>query len=123
MHVADVAVADVHLAAVEDVVVAVAFRGGLHAEDKAPGVGFGDRDCRQAVAARDGREPVSFLGFATEVQDFRHAQLRGLDHGAHGAADPGKLLDYDRFGKMTESHPAVFPPDGDTDPPLPCDEP
>lgn len=123
MDVAHVAVADVDLVAVENVVVAVAFRGGLHAEDEAPGVGLGDRDCRQAVSARDGGQPVLFLGFAAEVQDFRDAQLRGLNHGAHRAADPRKFLNYNRFGKMTESHAAVFPPDGDADPALPRDVP
>jgi hypothetical protein len=60
VQVADGAVADIDLPAVENVVVAVPFGGGLHAEDKATGVGFCNRDRRQAVTGRYGRQPSFF---------------------------------------------------------------
>src|ERR1700761_7721078 len=119
MQVSDMAVADVDLPAVKNVVVAVAFRGGFHAEDEAPRVRLGDRDCRQAVTFRDSGKPIILLGFAAEMEDFSDAQLRGLHHGTHSTADPRKFLDYNRFGEMTKSHPAAFPSDGDADPPAP----
>jgi hypothetical protein len=108
MEVADVAVADIDLPAVENVVVAVPFRGGLHAEDKASGVGFCDRDRRQAIPSGYGRQPVFFLNFVAEVKDFRDAQLGCLHHGAHRAADAGEFLDNNRLRHVPEAHAAVL---------------
>ncbi len=108
VQIAHVTVADEDLAAVQDVVVAVPHRAGAHAEHVTAGLGLGDRDGRQALAGGDDRQPGLALLVAAEVDDLRRAQLRGLHHGAHGAAHPRELLDDDGLGQVAGSHAAVL---------------
>lgn len=114
VQVADVAVADEDLAPVEDVLVPLAPRRRLHAEYMPAGLGLGHRDRGQAVAGRDSGQPFQLLPFVAEVDDLGDAQLRGLHHGAHRAADAREFLDDDRLRQMAHAHAAVALVDGDT---------
>jgi hypothetical protein len=123
VHVTDVTVADEHLAAVEDVVVAVADGRGAHPEHVAAGFGFGDGDRGQAVAGGDRRQPGPLLLVATEVEDLGDAQLRGLHHRPHRARHPRQFFDDDGLADVTDVHTAVFGTDRGPDPALPSDQP
>jgi len=122
MQVRDVAVADVDLPPIEHIAVAVAHRGRRHAQDVATGLRLGHSDGRQHVAARDGGQPSHLLRLAAEVHDLGDPQLRRLDHGAHGAADPGQFFDDDGLRDVPQAQAAVLAVDGHADPALPCDQ-
>nr|WP_287247972.1 hypothetical protein [Mesorhizobium sp.] len=73
MQIADMAIADIRLVAVEDIAVAVALCVGRHAEHVAAGLAFGYGNGRQTFPLGDGRKPFPLLAFVAEMDNFRDA--------------------------------------------------
>ncbi len=84
-HVGAVAVGDVGLGAVDDVLVAVAHRARLDAGDVGAGVGLGDAEAEDLLAGDRGDDPLLLLLLGAEREDRRHRHV-GVDRDAHRQA-------------------------------------
>ena len=80
-----VAVGDVRLRAVDDVLVAVAHRARLDAGDVGAGVGLGDAEAEDLLALDRGHDPLLLLLLGAEREDRRHRHV-GVDRDAHRQA-------------------------------------
>ena len=84
-HVGAVAVRDVGLRAVDDVLVAVPHRARLDAGDVGAGVGLGDAEAEDLLALDRGHDPLLLLLLGAELEDRRHRHV-GVDRDAHREA-------------------------------------
>ena len=88
------AVGDPHLAAVDDVVVAVGARVGLDRGDVGAGAGLGDADAGDRIAGDRGREKFAAQLVAAEPRQRRrrHVGLHADRHRHAAAVDGAELL-------------------------------
>src|SRR3954470_11758395 len=90
---ADTAMRDEALAAVEYVMAVALDCGGLRAAGIGAGIGFGETKAAEHLAAREERDVALLLLCAAEVHDGRRAERRVCRHGeASGCVDFRKLL-------------------------------
>ena len=85
------AVRDERLRAVDDVGVAVADRGRLHAREVGADAGLGHRDRGDELARRDARHPARLLLVGAVREEVRHADVVVEAHPETGATDAGHL--------------------------------
>ena len=91
-HVGAVAVGDVGLRAVDDVVVAVLDRARLDAGDVGAGVGLGDAEAEDLLALDRGHDPFLLLLLGAEREDRRHRHV-GVHRDAHRQAARVRVAD------------------------------
>ncbi len=95
--VAVASVGDERLRTVDDVVVAVADRGGTNAGEVTARAGFGHRDTQHGVAADDPGQPPCLLLVGGQLGQVRqyHVVLQGERDGLGGCTGAGHLVDQD----------------------------
>ena len=105
-------VGDEHLAAVEDVDVAAAHRGGADALHVAAGVRLGQAQRAVMLAARHRRQvALLLLVGAVHAQHVRQHQM-GVEHAAQAHPALAQLLDHHGVGGDVEAEAAVLRRDG-----------
>ena len=99
---------DEALGAVDDVVVAVAHRGGAHAARIAAGLGLGLRQAPVELAA-DGRQQVLFLLLIVEmIEDRADGRPEDLDPARRQRDAAAELRPYRHLGDEAHAEPAIF---------------
>jgi hypothetical protein len=83
---------DEHLGAVDDVVVAVAARGGLEVGDVGAAGGLGDGERGDLAAGEDVGDEAVLLGLAAEVEDRREADAVAEQAGDEAAGAGAREL-------------------------------
>ena len=104
------AVGDPHLAAVDDIVVAVGACGGLDGGDVRARAGFRHADTRHHIAGDRGREKLAAQRIRAEPRQRRrrHVGLHADRHRDAACADRPELLGHHHAPADVEALPAIF---------------
>ena len=114
--VAVLAVGDERLGSVDDIVVAVAHRGGADAGEVATGAGFGHRDTQHGLAADDAGRPACLLFVVGQFGQVgqHHVVLQRERDAGRGVAGAVDLLDEDGVvPEVVDAGSAVLLVDGE----------